>query len=199
MKSKEIDNQPFWQKSTFQTIFILAAIILVLLPFSTTFNEFLTKTVERFQWYSWIQNYVVPFEIKLVGAVILPFGIKFVANPEGMTVNGTYLQMTWNCIGWQSLILVGITFIVGLQGGYTKMSKFECILIGLLGTFFVNLFRLSFTAVLGAYFGHLFAIIFHDYFATFVTLAWLIFFWWFSYAYVLQPKVIRQQIKNINS
>lgn len=193
------DNQPFWQKSTFKTIFIMTAIILVLLPFSTTFNEFLTKTVEKFQWYSSIQDYVVPWEIKMVGALLIPFGVKFIASSEGMTINGVYLKMTWNCIGWQSLVLIAITFIIGLQGSYNKISKLECILIGLLGTFLINLFRLAFTAVLGAYFGSLFAIIFHDYFTTFVTLTWLIFFWWFSYAFVLQPKLAggkKLKIKN---
>ena len=175
-------------KSTFMIIFALSAILLMLLPFLTTFNEFLTKIVEKFGFYMWIQNYIVPWLAQMVGAILMPFGVSFVAHPEGMTVNGIYLGLTWNCIGWQSLILLLVTFITGLTGSYTKISKLECILLGILGTFFVNLFRLTFTALLGAYWGRLFAIVFHDYFATLVTLIWLFFFWWFSYTYIFQSK-----------
>jgi len=86
-------------KSTFMIIFALSAILLMLLPFLTTFNEFLTKIVEKFGFYMWIQNYIVPWLAKMVGAILMPFGVSFVAHPEGMTVNGIYLGLTWNCIG----------------------------------------------------------------------------------------------------
>lgn len=187
IKSKFLSGS-FSEKSTFQLIFILAAIILLMLPFFTTFNEFLTRIMEKIGLYMIIQNYIVPYETRLIGVILMPFSIDFIARPDGAIVNGIYLEFTWNCIGWQSLILLIVTLIVGLQGPYKISSKIEVILLGLLGTFFVNLLRISFVTILGAYWGALFAIVFHDYFSTFVVICWLFFFWWFSYSYVLEQK-----------
>ena len=175
------------QKSTFLLVFFIIAIILIILPFVTTFNELLTKVIEKSALYYPIQKYVVPFFSQIIGLLLLPFGIKYTAYLNGMEVNGVPMELSWNCLGWQSLVLLGATFITGLMGNYTKMSKFECLAIGILGTFLVNVFRIAFTAILAAYFGKLFAIVFHDYFATLVTLLWLFVFWWFSYAFVLHP------------
>lgn len=189
--NKKVKNQHSrltWEKSTFLLIFIVAAVILVMLPFLTTFNELITKILEKIGIYVAIQNWVVPWESKMVGAVLLPLKISYIAHPNGMTVNGAFIELTWNCIGWQSLILLGVTFIVGLTGPYTWISRTESIIIGILGTFFVNLFRMTFTVVLGAYSGEVFALIFHDYFSTFVIIIWLFIYWWFCYRYVLEIK-----------
>jgi len=57
-----------------------------------------------------------------------------------------------------------------------------------MGTFFVNLFRLVFVTLLLAYSRPLFAVVYHDYLAAIVTIAWLFLFWWFSYSFVLENK-----------
>lgn len=186
--SETSEYQPRFEKSTFLLILIAAAVLLLMLPFLTTFNEFLTKIVESFGWYRWVQNWIVPWESKMVGALLAPFGVDYQATLNGMVINGTFLRLTWNCIGWQSLILMVITLFTGLTGRYSRTSKIEVALLGLLGIFLINLFRLAFTAWLGAYFGHIFAIVFHDYFATFITLAFLFVFWWFAYRFVLESK-----------
>lgn len=179
-------------KSTFLTLFLIAAVILLMLPFFTTFNEFLTKIIEHSALYQPIQKYIVPFFAKMIGVLLLPFGVKFTAYLDGMEINGVPMGLTWNCLGWQSLVLLLVTFLTGLTGNYTKFSKFECIMIGILGTFLVNIFRITFTSLLAAYWGQLFAIVFHDYFATFITLIWLFVFWWFSYAFVLKEREYRE-------
>lgn len=190
-KTTSIQENKTDQKSIFSVIFLLMAVMMVILPFATTFNEVLTKAVEKSHLYMAIQNNIVPYEVKIIGVVLKPFGVNFLAHPGGMTINGRYMEMTWNCIGWQSLILLTVTFFVGLQGKWSRLSKLECVLLGVLGTFMINIFRISFTALLAAFWGELFGIIFHDYFAAFITIIWLIFFWWFSYAFVLQTKEIK--------
>lgn len=179
-------NLGLQQKKTFQMIFILAALMLVLLPFFTTLNELLTRVVEKLHLYMVVQNFIVPWEVKFIGALLYPLKLDFVAHQMGMTVEGRYIGLTWNCIGWQGMLLLFISFIAGFQGSYTRLSKLEAILIGVLGTFLINLFRMAFTTLLAAYYGQLFAILFHDYFATFVFIAWLLFFWWFVYGFVLE-------------
>lgn len=90
-------------------------------------------------------------------------------------------------MGWQSLLFFIITAFVGLQGDrYSNLSKFKALIIGLLGTFLVNLFRITIVTLIAFYFGQSVAIIFHDYGSTLVVIAWLFVFWWFVYSYVLE-------------
>ena len=176
------------QKRTFIIIFALLAVSLAVLPFLVSFNEVLTHLVERIGVYMWVQEKIVPLEVKMVGVLVSPLSLDYVAHQNGLTVNGTYAGMTWNCLGWQSLLLFLITLIFGLRGKYTFWSKFETVLIGLLGTFLVNLLRLVFIVLLLAYSRPLFAVVYHDYLAAIVTILWLFGFWWFAYSFVLVEK-----------
>lgn len=178
------------EKRTFAIIFALLAIMLAILPFLVSFNEVLTKIVESIGIYMWVQEKIVPMEVKMVGVLVSPFPIKFIAHPNGMTVNGIYAQVTWNCLGWQSLLLFLVTIVVGLKGNYTLLSKTEAIIIGLLGTFLINLIRMAIIVLLLAYSRPLFAVFYHDYFAAIVTILWLFGFWWFAYSYVLEEKTV---------
>ena len=176
------------QKRTFTLIFALLAVFLAVLPFLVSFNEILTHLVERFRLYMWVQERIVPLEVKMVGVLVKPLGINYLAHQNGMTVNGIYAGMTWNCIGWQSLLLLIITLIVGLRGNYTFWSKIETVLIGLLGTFLVNMARLTLIVIILAYSRPIFAVVYHDYLAAIVTILWLFAFWYFSYAFVLEER-----------
>lgn len=176
------------EKRTFIIIFALFAVLLAVLPFLVTFNEFLTHLVERIGIYMWVQERIVPLEVKMVGVLVRPLGINYLAHPDGMTVNGIYARMTWNCIGWQSLLLFAISAVVGLRGSYTFWSKIEAVLIGLLGTFLVNLGRMAVIVVILAVSRPLFAVVFHDYLAAIVTILWLFVYWYFAYAFVLEAK-----------
>lgn len=177
------------QKKVFKLVLAALAVLLAVLPFVVSFNDLLTRIVERSGWYRWIQEKVVPWEVRMVGVMVKPLRIDFVAYPEGFTANGIYAKLSWNCLGWQSLLLFLITLPVGFRGGnYTFLSKSEDFLIGILGTFLVNLMRITFTVVLLVVSRPLYAIVFHDYLAAIMTIIWLVVFWWFSYAFVLEEK-----------
>jgi exosortase/archaeosortase family protein len=85
-------------------------------------------------------------------------------------------------------VLLGLTLITGLKGEWKTMSKVETVLLGVLGTFLVNVFRMAFITSLAYYVNHIAAMIIHDYFAAFIALIWLIFFWWFSYSFILEER-----------
>ncbi len=178
------------EKRTFAIIFALLAVLLAVLPFLVSFNEILTYLVERVGVYMWVQERIVPLEVRMVGVLVSPLRLDYIAHQNGLTVNGIYAGMTWNCIGWQSLLLLLVTLIVGLRGNYTLWSKIETVLIGLLGTFLVNLARLTLIVIILAYSRPLFAVVYHDYLAAIVTILWLFAFWWFSYSFVLEPRNI---------
>jgi exosortase/archaeosortase family protein len=182
-----------WQKKTFTTIFIVLALVLALMPFITTFNDLLTRAIMGLNGYRFIREVIVPWEVRMVGVILLPFGFEpaifgeYLAITKGETP--FLVEIVWNCIGWQSLLFFAITALVGLQGDqYTNLSKLKALVIGLLGTFLVNLFRIAAVALSAYYLGQNVAIIFHDYGSTLAVLAWLFFFWWFSYAFVLEER-----------
>lgn len=183
------------QKEIFKKIFIVTAIILSVLPALVTFSAALTALFNKMGWYVWIQRLVVPFEARLVAVLIRLVGIKGLVTPgqqfamilERPGNDFLPVQLSWNCLGWQSLILLALTFITGLKGHYKVVSKLETVVIGVLGTFLSNLFRMAFITSLAYYWNNFAAMIVHDYFAMFVALIWMIFFWWFSYSFVLEP------------
>jgi exosortase/archaeosortase family protein len=164
------------------------AVLLIFLPFITTFNEFLTRVVEKLYFYVYIEDYIVPYLSRLVGVVLIPFGLKVIGTASGLYLpdKSLAIDIAWNCIGWQSMILVIITFVAGLQGQYRNYSKAQTILVGLLGTFLMNILRITSVVLVAIKFGYFPAVIYHDYFSNLLIVLWLFFFWWFSYAYILE-------------
>lgn len=185
-----------YQKQVFKKILAVTAVVLAVLPVLVTFSAILTGIFNRMQWYVWIQDHVVPFEARLVAVLIRLVGIKGVVTPgqtfamllERPGSDWLPVVLSWNCLGWQSMILLGLTLVTGLRGPYTMFSKIEVVVFGVLGTFLSNLFRMALITSLAYYWNNVAAMIVHDYFAMFVALIWMVFFWWFSYAYLLDVK-----------
>lgn len=182
------------EKSTFKLLFIILAIALLLLPLVTTFNEFLTQVVMKFELYRLIQNFIVPFETRAVVVVLRTVGIQSFptltsVNIGKATTIGNNITISWNCIGWQSFILLLITLATGLQGSYRLLGKIQTIIIGVLGTFLLNILRVSLVIIIAYRLNPSLAVIFHDYFSTIFIILWLFFFWWFVYTFVLERKI----------
>jgi exosortase/archaeosortase family protein len=95
------------------------------------------------------------------------------------------LFISWNCIGWQSLLLLGLSLLSGLRGAQTLESRVQVIVIGVAGTMLLNLARVAAVAALEATWGHLPALLFHDYGGTIITVVWLFAFWSFANRFVL--------------
>lgn len=182
------------QKQTFLSIFFILTLALMAMPFLTTFNDVLTRLIMKFDAYRVIEDVVVPAEVRMVGVILLPLGLQPAILGEYLALQGKdglpfLIEIVWNCVGWQSLLFFLLTGWIGLQGDrYTRGSKLKAWLIGLLGTFLVNLFRIAFVALVAYFFGQFPAILFHDYGSTLFVILWLFAYWWFAYAYVLEPK-----------
>lgn len=175
--------------STLQLIIVFACVIMILMPFVTTFNEFITRIVMRLEAYKIIQNQIVPVEVRVVSGFLNAIGIEAQASLTRINImrgeTPIDVFISWNCIGWQSFVLLLITMFVGLKGPYTTASKMEVVIIGILGTALINLFRISFIAIIAYYFGEIPAIIFHDYVSTIMIIIWLIAFWMFAQQFLL--------------
>jgi exosortase/archaeosortase family protein len=179
------------RRSISRLLLIMGAILLMILPFVTTFNEFLTRIVETTGLDALLTSWIVPFEARMIAVILGLVGIPTQVSPSTLYLEkgGFFLPVfiSWNCVGWQSFILFGATLITGLQGPFTKVSKIESVVVGFLGTFLMNLVRMALVAIIAFFFGQLPAVIFHDYGSTVMILVWLFAYWWFCHGWLLEP------------
>jgi len=175
--------------SVYRRLILFTVFALVVLPFTTSFNEALTKMVERLEIVSAIQSTVAPLMVRGVTGVLGFLGISCEASGSSIYLTEAWMPLAiyvnWNCIGWQSVILLALTLVTGLQGGYTFRSKMLVVILGLEGTLIVNIVRIVIPTLLANGFGRLPAIFFHDYIGALLTLIWLSFFWYYAFNRVL--------------
>ena len=177
---------------TYYLLIASSALIFLVLPFVTTFNELLTAFVIKIKLYVLIENFVVPLEARVVaGLANTFFGVKaYVVNKSILLQQADrnfIAYISWNCIGWQSLILFAFTTLTGLRGDYTRSSKLMAALIGIQGTILLNIGRILLIILVAMLWGYLPSLIIHDYAGTLLVLIWLAAFWELSYRYILQP------------
>ena len=192
----EVEDKGEWERSTYQLLLILTSVILLILPFVTTFNEFLTRVVMSLGLDAILEGWVVPTEVRMIAVMLRLFGIQASVSRSSLYLikGGSTLPIyiSWNCVGWQSFILFAITLLTGLQGPHTQRSRVETIFLGLLGTFWINLLRIAAVCVVAFFWGQLPAVIFHDYGGTIVILVWLVFFWYFATTFVLEGEWVEE-------
>ena len=162
------------------TLLFACCLILVALPFVTTYNDLLTAGAMRLGVAGPLQS-VSPIEARMVVALLQLFGVHAAAAGSQLVVwdasdRATNLFISWNCIGWQSLVLLGASLGVGLRG-LSREARVQIVVIGLLGTVLVNVLRVALVCMLAVAAGRTAALIFHDYGGTLMTVGWLFAFW----------------------
>lgn len=179
-------------RDTYQLILLLSAVTLLLLPFITTFNEFMTAMVMQMHLDGVLREWIVPAEARMVAVLLSPLGVDVSVSSTSIYIGGGDFPLpvfiSWNCVGWQSLILFALTVKTGLGGRYTLASQLRALSLGLLGIIWINLLRIAGIAMVAYYFGRLPAVLAHDYGGTVMTIVWLALFWYFAINYVLEPK-----------
>ncbi len=181
-----MDKEEGIKKSPFRTIFIVVPLLLMLLPFVNSVNEFMTALLLKWHAYRVLEEWVVPYEAKMVASLFQLFPVNVEATKTGVFLNHGFLKIEWNCLGWQSIVLLLATLITGMQGKFKITSRLETIVIGILGTYLINFARLTIVGGLAITFGQTVAVIFHDYFSLLFLILWFFIFWWFCYTYVLE-------------
>jgi len=165
--------------------------LLMVLPLVTTFDEFLTSLALRLGANNPLQA-IVPVEARMVVGLLGLAGVHAAASESHLVVwDGAgamhTLFISWNCIGWQSLILLGVSFISGLRGGHSLEARVQIIVIGIAGTMLLNLLRVAAVAGIAATAGVTPAVLFHDYGGTILTIAFLFGFWLFVQRWIIGP------------
>jgi len=171
------------------TLIALACALLMVLPLVTTFDDFLTNWAMQLGANNPLQA-IVPTEARMVVGLLAAVGVKAVASGSHIVVwdrAGVMhtLLISWNCIGWQSLILLGVSFLSGLRGRHPLEARVQVVIIGVAGTMLLNLLRVAAVAALAATWGQTPAILFHDYGGTVLVVGWLFAFWIFVQRWIL--------------
>jgi exosortase/archaeosortase family protein len=172
------------------TLLVACSLTLLALPFVTTYNDLLTAGAIRIGVAAPLQS-VSPFEARMVVSLLQLLGVHAAAAGSQLVVwdasgNATNLFISWNCIGWQSLVLLGASLAVGLRGLSTE-ARLQVLTAGLLGTIVVDLARVAIVCVLAATAGRTPALLFHDYGGTLMTVGWLFAFWFAAQRWLLAP------------
>jgi exosortase/archaeosortase family protein len=133
---------------------------------------------------------IVPLEVRVTVGVLSLFGIHAGAAGNQLVVWNSSgapqtLFISWNCVGWQSLILLGLSLVVGLRGQMTLATRIEVIVFGVVGTILVNVARITVVCLLAALAGYLPAVLFHDYGGTLLLVGWLFTFWVIAYRWLV--------------
>lgn len=169
----------------------ISAVLLVVLPFVSTFDDVLTSVGMKLGIATPLQA-VVPAEVHLTVALLGALGIHAAAAGNQLVVWNSSgapqtLFISWNCVGWQSVILLALSLIVGLRGQMPGWSRLEIITFGITGTILVNLVRIAVVCLLAATGGYLPAVLFHDYGGTLLIVGWLFTFWFIAFTWQVPP------------
>lgn len=171
------------------TLLALLCGLLMLLPLVTTFDDLLTALALRLGANNPLQM-IVPVEARMVVGLLGVAGIHAAASGSHLVVwdgGGAMhtLFISWNCIGWQSLLLLGVSFLSGLRGNHPIEARIQVVVIGVAGTMLLNLLRVAAVAGIAATVGVTPAVLFHDYGGTILTIAFLFAFWMFVQRWIL--------------
>jgi len=171
------------------TLIAITCALLMLLPFVTTFDDLLTSWALALGANNPLQG-IVPIEARMVVGLLGVVGVHAAASGSHLVIwDGAgsmhTLFISWNCIGWQSLILLGVSFLSGLRGQQPIEARVQVVLIGVAGTMLLNLMRVAAVAAIAATLGQTPAIIFHDYGGTILVVVWLFAFWIFVQRFIL--------------
>ncbi|TMD74380.1 MAG: hypothetical protein E6I81_01260 [Chloroflexi bacterium] len=179
------------------TLIALTCAMLMVLPLVTTFDDLLTSWAMQLGANNPLQG-IVPAESRMVVSLLGLVGIHAAASGSHLVVwdaSGSMhtLFISWNCIGWQSLILFGVSLVSGLRGTQSLESRLQVICIGVAGTMLLNLVRVAAVAAIAATVGVTPAILFHDYGGTILFVAFLFAFWAFAQRWILDSPPSSQQ------
>ena len=122
--------------SILRGILWILLVALAILPMINNFNEILTRVALTTGFHNYIATNVVPALTNMISIILrtlfrvenLPVGDSiYVETGHGLHK----VFVSWNCVGWQSLVLFLFSVLTGLAGDWTPKSKLKCIIVGL--------------------------------------------------------------------
>jgi exosortase/archaeosortase family protein len=163
-----------------ETLIMAGALIFLTLPLILTFNGLLAS-VATATGFDRVVSAIVPYEASAVGDLLRGFGLAGGSSGGTVWLGGSFLPVAasvdWNCAGWQSFVLFGLTSVAGLGEVRTDRGRVFVLVLGAVGVLAMNVFRIFAVVLLGYYVNYSTALIFHDYGGAAMTLVFLFAFW----------------------
>ena len=179
------------RQRTIMLLVAAAAILLLILPLVVTFNEAITAAVQLIGGDRVLADWIVPHESRLAAAFLMVIGIPASVGPGTIILGGgdfpTVLRISWNCVGWQSVILFGLSCVTALQGHDTRI-KIVVAAFGFAGLLLMNVLRIGIVGAVAYWAGEIPAIVVHDYGTVLASIAYLLGFWVLAYSTVLRSE-----------
>ena len=180
----------FGAKSLLLWVLLLS---LTLIPLIGTMNDLMARAAALIGLDDFIETNISPQMAVTVAALLTyVFGVEATALGTSIYLVEHQLPyrliLDWNCVGWQSLLLLLASLVTGLQGDHSRLSRWKCIILGLLSVALLNLLRVSLDALILKAYGPTIAVAFHDYATLPLTFLWLAGFWYISTNYILTPR-----------
>ncbi|MGH2500357.1 MAG: exosortase/archaeosortase family protein [Candidatus Limnocylindria bacterium] len=174
------------------TLIAAASIALLVMPLFSTFGELLTNAALATGFDALLGRWIAPAEAQAVHGVLALLGLRTSFDGPilfvGDGARSVALYISWNCVGWQTLLFLLVSLATGLQGEYTLRSRIETALLGTFGIVLLNVFRITVVALVAYAFGRLPAVLVHDYGSIVLTVAYLMAFWLFAFAHLLERR-----------
>ena len=163
------------------TVLAGAALLLLAMPLVATFDDLLAAGAARTHLAGPL-DVVAPLEARMAAGLLDRVGIAAAVSGPMLLMPGrggstVTLWITWNCVGWQSVVLFAVSLLAGLRGGLGWQARAQVVVTGLIGTVLVNVLRIAAVGIVAAAFGSPPAILLHDYGGTLLVVAWLLAFW----------------------
>jgi exosortase/archaeosortase family protein len=185
--------RPFLEGRLGVAMVAASAVLLILLPFTATFDEALTSGALRLGLAQPLQDLAPAVAAQAAGILHL-LGVRAASSGSYMTVWNAQggpvpVFLSWNCLGWQSAVLLGISLVSGLRGEMPWETRLQVVLLGAAGTYLVNLARIVLVLLIAADWGYVPAVVFHDYAGLLLPLFWLFGFW-----FAVQRLLVREAV-----
>src|SRR4029077_8707254 len=95
----------------------VTAVLLLLTPFVATLDDLLAALAQRSGLDAIVAGIAAP-EARVVASALNLVGVRAVSSGATLWVFGAHpvkLVIGWNCVGWQGLLIFGMTLLVGLR------------------------------------------------------------------------------------
>ena len=169
--------------------FILVLCIIAIYFFNSL-NAIAVHVVSYTGIYRIIEQVVIPLEVQSTLFLLRILDIKATGAGSIISViHGSKWQnfiVTWNCTGWQSLVILLISYITLIQFKGIFLKKAAIIFTGIIWMYFVNIIRITLQIGIFHKAGFAPAFVFHDYFAKAYLILMFCIFWIAVYNFVLK-------------
>jgi exosortase/archaeosortase family protein len=188
-----------WRRAAFVPVLAGGALLLVTVPLLASGDQLLASIAQGTHLDAVLSHVTAPLARVTAGLLHLLGVHATAAGSDVLLQSGdTYvppIDVTWNCIGWQSLVILGISLAVGLRGHPSRGVRIAVIVAGVMGTVLVNLVRIAAVCLVTSRYGYAAGVGVHDNGGAVLVVVWLCVFWWFAYRVTGDPGAVASRAR----